>query len=365
MNEQELNRYSRHIRLPEVGLAGQQRLKKARVLLVGVGGLGCPVAQYLTAAGVGTLGIIDGDVVEESNLQRQILFSPEHIGQNKAEIAAALLSRQNPYIELIAHPTFLDRTNALALLASYDLVVDGSDNFATRYLVNDACVLLGKPLVFGSIYKFDGQVSVFNYGDGPTYRCLYPEPSDLEACSEVGVLGVLPGITGCLMANEAIKCITGIGELLSGTLLVFNALTFSFNTFSFAANPTNKALQTLPETNLSCSPAAEVLELDATDLMDWLTRPDAPLLIDVREPGEYEQDNLGGTLIPLAKLLEAPKQVPADQVVVVHCQSGGRSRKAVEFLHQQGYTQAFNLRGGLNAVRRLGIDGRSDFLKSR
>jgi adenylyltransferase/sulfurtransferase len=354
MTEQELNRYSRHIRLPEVGLAGQQRLKQARVLLVGAGGLGCPVAQYLTAAGVGTLGIIDGDVVEESNLQRQILFSPEHIGQNKAGVAASLLSQQNPHIRVVAYPVFLNQTNALSVLESYDLVVDGSDNFATRYLVNDACVLLGKPLVFGSIYTFDGQVSLFNYGDGPTYSCLYPEPSDLEACGEVGVLGVLPGITGCMMATETIKLITGIGELLSGTLLVFNALTLSFTSFSFTANPANKAIRSLQQTASFCSDLVELPELDATALVDWLTRPDAPLLIDVREPAEYEQDNLGGTLIPLATLLQTPERIPANQPVVVHCQSGVRSRRAVEFLCQQGYTQVMNLQGGLSAVRRSG-----------
>jgi adenylyltransferase/sulfurtransferase len=334
-------------------MAGQQRLKQARVLLIGVGGLGCPVAQYLTAVGVGTLGIVDGDVVEESNLQRQILFSPEHIGQNKAEVAASLLVRQNPHIRVMAHPVFLDRTNALPVLESYDLVVDGSDNFATRYLVNDACVLLGKPLVFGSIYKFDGQISLFNYKDGPTYRCLYPEPSDLEACGEVGVLGVLPGIIGCLMANETIKLITGIGELLSGTLLIFNALTFSFDTFSVSADPVNKAIRSLPETISLCSNLVELPELDATALVDWLTRPDAPLLVDVRDPADYEQDNLGGKLIPLAILLQNPDQIPADRPVVVHCQSGARSRQAVEFLRQHGYTQVINLRDGLNAVRRL------------
>uniref|UniRef100_UPI003B3B00F9 HesA/MoeB/ThiF family protein n=1 Tax=Siphonobacter sp. TaxID=1869184 RepID=UPI003B3B00F9 len=191
MNEDELKRYSRHIRLPEVGLVGQERLKNARVAVVGAGGLGCPILQYLTAAGVGTLGIIDGDTVELSNLQRQILFSTAHIGRNKAAVAAEVLYQQNPHLDYDVHACFLTPENAETILASYDFVVDGSDNFATRYLVNDACVLLDKPLIFGSIYKFEGQVSVFNYQGGPTYRCLYPEPSELEACSIVGVLGVL------------------------------------------------------------------------------------------------------------------------------------------------------------------------------
>lgn len=351
MTEAELNRYDRHIRLPEIGLAGQQRLKQARVAIVGAGGLGCPVGQYLVAAGVGTLGIIDGDVIEESNLQRQILFSPEHIGQRKAAVAARILARQNPYSQVVSHPVFLDTTNALSILEGYDIIVDGSDNFATRYLVNDACVLLKKPLVFGSIYKFDGQVSVFNYEDGPTYRCLYPEPSDLEACSEVGVLGVLPGLTGCLMANEVIKLITGIGDLLSGTLLVFNALTLSFNTFSFAANPANKVITELPAATVAC--AVSIPEITADALRAWMTQADAPLLIDVREPDEYAQNNLGGLLIPLAELVRQPQLIPTDQPVVVHCQSGGRSRQAVEWLMAQGYQNAVNLRGGLNAFKAL------------
>ncbi|GAB3805320.1 molybdopterin-synthase adenylyltransferase MoeB [Spirosoma humi] len=351
MTDGERNRYDRHIRLPEIGLAGQQRLKQARIAIVGAGGLGCPVGQYLTAAGVGTLGFIDGDVVEESNLQRQILFSPAHIGQRKADVAARLLARQNPYSQVVSHPIFLDGTNALSVLNAYDIIVDGSDNFATRYLVNDACVLLKKPLVFGSIYKFDGQVSVFNHEDGPTYRCLYPEPSELEACGEVGVLGVLPGLTGCLMANEVIKLITGIGDLLSGKLLVFNALTLSFNTFSFAANPANKVLTELPASAVVC--AATIPEITADELRAWMAQADAPLLIDVRQPEEYAKANLGGLLIPLAELKTKPQLVPTDRPVVVHCQSGGRSRQAVEWLIAHGYQHVVNLRGGLNAVRGL------------
>ncbi|UHG94206.1 HesA/MoeB/ThiF family protein [Spirosoma oryzicola] len=359
MTEAELNRYDRHIRLPQVGLTGQQQLKRSRVALVGAGGLGCPVAQYLTAVGVGTLGVIDGDSVAESNLQRQILFSPEHVGQNKAEVAALLLNRQNPHVQVVAYPFFLDKTNILKTLGAYDLVIDGSDNFATRYLVNDACVLLNKPLVFGSIYQFEGQVSVFNYGDGPTYRCLYPDPSELEACGEVGVLGVLPGITGCLMAAEAIKLITSIGDVLSGTLLTFNALTCSFNTFSLTADPNNKIIQSLPDQQPVCSPVEvvdSVPELDAATLLDWMARPDAPLLIDVREADEYRRDNLGGTLIPLVTLHQHPERVPADRPVVIHCQLGGRSRQAVQFLRKHGYANVLNLAGGLNAVRRLGVD---------
>lgn len=359
MTDVELNRYNRHIRLPQIGLAGQQRLNRSRVALVGAGGLGCPVAQYLTAAGVGTLGIIDGDNVAESNLQRQILFSPEHVGQNKAAVAARLLTRQNPHIQVVAHPFFLDAGNILSTLSQYDLVIDGSDNFATRYLVNDVCVLLNKPLVFGSIYQFEGQVSVFNYQDGPTYRCLYPEPSDLEACGEVGVLGVLPGITGCLMANEAIKLITGVGDVLSGTLLIFSALSCSFQRFSLTADPANKIIQSLPEQlpdGCQTVPVVSIPELDATTLLDWLAHPDPPLVIDVRRADEHARDNLGGELIPLNLLQQNPDRVPANQPVVVYCQSGGRSRQAVQFLCQRGYMNVTNLIGGLNAVRQLQLE---------
>ncbi len=345
MNEDELKRYSRHIRLPEVGLAGQERLKNARVAIVGAGGLGCPVLQYLTAAGVGTLGIIDGDTVELSNLQRQILFSTAHIGRNKAEVAAEVLYQQNPHLDYAVHACFLTPENAETILASYDFVVDGSDNFTTRYLVNDACVLLDKPLIFGSIYKFEGQVSVFNYRGGPTYRCLYPEPGELEACSIVGVLGVLPGLTGCLMATEVIKLITQIGEPLRGTLLTFNVLNFSFSSFSFALNPENRRITAL---------SAPVEIIPELSVEEWLARMNAEeslLLLDVREPQEYELDHLGGHLLPLSELSDCYESLPRDRTIVVHCQSGVRSRKAVQLLQDKGFTRVYSLRGGIQAVR--------------
>lgn len=349
MNQEELERYSRHIRLPELGLQGQELLKRARVAVVGAGGLGCPALQYLAAAGVGTIGIIDGDTVSLSNLQRQILFSPLHVGQSKAGTAASVLSQQNPHIQMIPHLVFLNPENALTILGNYDIVVDGSDNFATRYLVNDACVLLGLPLVFGSIFKFEGQVSVFNYQGGPTYRCLYPEPSDLEACSMVGVLGVLPGIAGCLMANEVIKLITQIGNPLSGTLLQFDTLHFHFSTFSFSLNPENlriNSLQPLPE---PCETNPE--DILVSDFPSWMSRSEKPFLLDVREEEEYERDHLGGTLIPLAELPDRYPEIPTHLPVIVHCQSGLRSRKAVAFLREKGFTQVYNLAGGLAAVR--------------
>lgn len=352
LTETEQNRYSRHLLLPEIGAAGQEKLRDARVLVIGAGGLGCPVLQYLTAAGIGTLGVVDGDTVAESNLHRQILFTPADVGQPKATVAVARLRAQNPLIDLRAHPTFLTRDNALALLTDYDLVVDGSDNFATRYLVNDTCVILGKPLVFGSIYRFEGQVSVFNVGDGPTYRCLYPDPSDLPACAEAGVLGVLPGIVGCLMANEVIKLLTGAGEPLIGRLLLLDALTMQFQTVRFATNPANKQITNLPAGLAVCDPVPTIAY---ADYLAWKAQDDGVLLIDVRQPDEAARQSLGGQLIPLADLLAHPEQIPTDRPVVIHCQSGGRSQRAVTFLREQGYIQVWNLTGGIDSVDYSGV----------
>jgi adenylyltransferase/sulfurtransferase len=341
----EQSRYSRHLLLPEIGVAGQEKLRDARVLVVGAGGLGCPVLQYLAAAGIGTLGVIDGDTVAVSNLHRQILFTPADVGQPKATVAVARLLAQNPLINGQAHPVFLTRDNVLDRLAGYDLIVDGSDNFATRYLVNDACVLLGKPLVFGSIYRFEGQVSVFNVGDGPTYRCLYPDPSDLPACAEAGVLGVLSGIVGCLMANEVIKLLTGAGELLTGRLLLFDALTMQFQTIGFATDPANKQITDLPAGLPVCDP---VPAISYPDYLAWTARDETVLLIDVRQPDEADRRSLGGQLIPLTELLTHPEQVPTDRPIVVHCQSGRRSSQVVAFLRKRGYTQVWDLTGGIN-----------------
>ncbi|WP_288424462.1 molybdopterin-synthase adenylyltransferase MoeB [uncultured Spirosoma sp.] len=343
----EQSRYSRHLLLPEIGTAGQERLRNARVLVVGAGGLGCPVLQYLVAAGIGTVGIVDGDTVADSNLHRQILFGPADLGQSKASVAATRLQAQNPLIQVQSHPTFLTRDNALDLLRQYDLIVDGSDNFATRYLVNDACVQLEKPLVFGSIYRFEGQVSVFNVGDGPTYRCLYPDPSDLPACAESGVLGVLPGIVGCLMANEVIKLVTGVGEPLIGRLLLLDALTLQFQTVRFATDPANKHITELPAGLPVCPP---VPSLSYADYLTWKARDETVQLVDVRQPDEAARRSLGGQLIPLPELLAHPEQIPANGPVVIHCQSGGRSQRAVSFLRERGHTQVWNLTGGIDGV---------------
>ncbi|MEO8759792.1 MAG: molybdopterin-synthase adenylyltransferase MoeB [Bacteroidia bacterium] len=347
MSEQELKRYARHIILPEIGLVGQQKLKQAKVLVIGAGGLGCPVLQYLTAAGVGTIGIIDFDKVDESNLQRQILYNLEDVGKYKAEVAKEKLSRQNPYIQLTAINDQLSSKNALDIISQYDIVVDGSDNFATRYLVNDACVILNKILVFGSIYKFDGQVSIFNFQNGPTYRCLYPEPpvdGDMANCAEVGVIGVLPGIVGTLQANEVIKIITGIGEALSGKLITFDALTMQFNTFDIIANPKNKKINKLINYDTFCG---TIKEISAEELKEKIKHKEDFQLIDVREENEYQAKNIGGVLIPLNTLVNNLYKINKEKEVIVHCASGVRSKKAISILKENGFTKISNLKNGL------------------
>ena len=353
----ETNRYSRHLLLPEIGLAGQQRLKAARVLVVGCGGLGCPVLQYLAAAGVGTLGLLDFDTVDDSNLQRQVLYATADVGRPKAVVAAEKLAAQNPFITLRTHQVLLSRENALALFADYDVVVDCSDNFATRYLVNDACVVLGRPLVFGAIFKFEGQVSVFNHQNGPTYRCLYPEPpapGDAPSCAEIGVLGVLPGLLGTMQAAEALKIILELGEVLSGRLLLVDALSMRFQTIAFRAVGANQQLTALaPDYAAFCGEAplaaapARAPELSADELKAW-RRSGRPLqLLDVREPHEAARRSIGGQLLPLGQLGERVAELAPDVPVVVHCASGVRSQKAALLLLAQGFGDVYSLRDGL------------------
>ena len=347
MTTEEKRRYARHIILPEIGLEGQQKLKQAKVLVVGAGGLGCPVLQYLTAAGVGTLGIIDFDTVDESNLQRQVLYSTEDIGKHKAAIAKEKLEKQNPYINLVSHVAHLTSANALEIISQYDIVVDGSDNFATRYLVNDACVILNKVLVFGSIFKFEGQVSVFNYKGGATYRCLYPEPpveGDVPNCAEIGVLGVLPGIVGTLQATEVIKIITGIGEVLSGKLLTLDALTMQFNTFTITVNTKNKKIDKLIDYDSFCG---TVKEISVEELKQKIKSKEDFQLIDVREPKEYQLKNIGGILIPLNELEKNLDKISREKEIVVYCASGVRSKKAMTILNKNDFNNVFNLKNGL------------------
>ncbi|MHB8261917.1 MAG: molybdopterin-synthase adenylyltransferase MoeB [Bacteroidia bacterium] len=347
MTAEEKRRYARHIILPEIGLGGQLKLKRTKVLVVGAGGLGCPVLQYLTAAGVGTIGIIDFDIVDESNLQRQVLYATQDVGKHKAKVAKEKLKEQNPYINLIAHVAYLTSQNALELISQYDIVVDGSDNFVTRYLVNDACVILNKVLVFGSIFKFEGQVSVFNYKDGPTYRCLYPEPpaeGDVPNCAEIGVLGVLPGMVGTLQANEVIKIITNNGEVLSGKLLTLDALTMQFNTFAITVNAKNKKIEKLTDYDFFCG---TIKEISAEELKQKIKSKKDFQLIDVREPNEYRQKNIGGILIPLNELEKNLDKISKAKEIVVFCASGARSKKATTILNKNGFNNVFNLKNGL------------------
>jgi adenylyltransferase/sulfurtransferase len=349
ITNQELSRYHRHILLPEIGIKGQKKLKNAKVLVIGCGGLGCPVLQYLSAAGIGNLDIVDFDVVEESNLQRQVLFSTEDIGKPKAISAQAKLSKYNPLISINVFMQRLDVSNALELIKHYQLIVDCSDNFKTRYLINDACVILGKPLVSGSIYKFEGQVTVFNYKNGPTYRCLYPEPPEekfVSNCAETGVIGTLTGLTGTLMANEVIKIITGIGSVLSGKLLTFDILTTRFQTFSYNLNPKNKEIRVLAsDYNDSCSDI--VRDITAKELRQKLSKNEPLQIIDVREPVEFQERNIGGILIPLRTLEKNLDKIPKDIPSVVVCRSGVRSLLAAQILIKNKFNNVYNLKGGL------------------
>ncbi|MDR6781782.1 molybdopterin/thiamine biosynthesis adenylyltransferase/rhodanese-related sulfurtransferase [Pedobacter africanus] len=329
-----MKRYDRQIMLPEMGLAGQQKLLKASVLVVGAGGLGCPVLLYLAAAGVGRIGITDGDVVEESNLQRQVIYQMRDIGLPKAEVTASRLRMLNPELEIVSYPFRLTAENAAELIGRYDLVIDGSDNFPTRYLVNDTCVLLNKTLVFGSVFQFEGQVTVFNYQGSADYRSLYPEPplaDEVPNCGESGVIGTLPGIIGSMMANEAIKVICGFGEVLAGKLLTYNALNNESLLFSFSKStkkPAEEPAGTQPQKNKP-TPSSS-LSLDELQQMD--ERDISYLLIDVREVYEYEEHNIGGMNIPLYDLSQHIPELLPYHTLVFCCSAGTRSRIALNLL---------------------------------
>ena len=364
-SKEELSRYNRHIIIPEFGLDAQKKLKAAKVLVIGSGGLGSPALLYLAAAGVGTIGIVDYDVVEDSNLHLQVLFGVDEVGLPKVEAAKQRLQSLNPYISIQVYNTQLTSKNALALLKDYDVVADGTDNFPTRYLVNDACVLLGKPNVYASIFQFEGQVTVFNYrnGDGewgPNYRDLFatpPPPGLVPSCAEGGVLGVLPGIIGSLQALEVIKVITGVGEILDGRLFTFDALNFESRTFTFKrnqANPLNGTHPTITELidyEQFCGVKAverHVKEITASELYDLQVRGEDFQLIDVREPHEYEIVNIGAELIPLATVLSHADTISRDKKVVVHCKMGGRSATAIRELEDKfGFQNLYNLKGGI------------------
>lgn len=356
---EELNRYSRHILLPEIGRKGQEKLKAAKILVIGAGGLGCPALLYLTAAGVGTIGIIDPDVVGNSNLQRQVLYRKEDIGKFKVICAKQHLLALNPHINIEVFEERLMATNALAIIKGFDIVVDGSDNFATRYLVNDACILLKKPFVYGAIHHFSGQISVFNYKNGPTYRCLFPEPpppDEVPSCSEAGVLGVLPGIIGSFQASEAIKIICEIGEVSSGKLLLMDALTLTFDKISIKKDDSSTPIKELIDYEEFCKGSKNqvaIKELSIEAFQEMPKSNDDFQLIDVRNPSEYELENINGFLLPLNQIKSRANEIDKKKIVVVHCQSGGRSKKAVEILTKDyGFNNVYNLTGGLNALKK-------------
>jgi sulfur-carrier protein adenylyltransferase/sulfurtransferase len=358
----ELRRYGRHVVIPEIGLAGQERLKRARVLLVGAGGLGSPAALYLAAAGVGTLGLVEFDSVDVTNLQRQILFGESDIGRPKLEAAMERLAEINPHVAVEPHAGRFDLDNALALVGAYDLVVDGSDNFPTRYLVNDACVLAGKPDVWGAVFRFEGQASIFAAPGGPCYRCLFPEPpppGTVPSCAEAGVFGVLPGIIGSIQAAQAIGWVLGVGEPLVGRLLLFDALAMSFREVRLgkspdcpicSAHPTQRGLVRYDET---CEMPDDAFELAVTDVAHRLAAGEALELLDVRTAREREVAVLPGRhWIPMAELAQRWNELPTDRPLVVYCHSGARSARATEMLRRAGLARVYNLAGGIDAWSR-------------
>ena len=365
LTNDEILRYSRHLIMPEVGMVGQQKLKAAKVLCIGAGGLGSPLALYLAAAGVGTLGIVDFDVVDFTNLQRQIIHSTADVGRKKLESAAEKLKAINPYINLKTFETRLSSANALELFREFDIVADGTDNFPTRYLVNDACVLTGKPNVYGSIFRFEGQASVFASEEGPCYRCLYPEPPPpglVPSCAEGGVLGILPGLVGVMQATEVIKLILGVGEPLIGRLLLIDALGMKFRELKLRKNPECPAcgqhptIKELIDYNEFCGIRGEekpvetgIPEMQVEELKRRLDKGDDLYVLDVREPHEYQICNIGGHLIPLGDLPKRVNELDSSREIVAHCRSGVRSGKAVAFLQQAGFKKVHNLAGGILA----------------
>ncbi|TWU25397.1 putative adenylyltransferase/sulfurtransferase MoeZ [Novipirellula galeiformis] len=366
LSPEELQRYARHLSLPELGLAGQAKLRAASVLIVGTGGLGSPVAMYLAAAGVGRLGMIDFDRVEYSNLQRQIIHTTDSVGRSKVASAAEAVARINPLITVDAIDAALTSENAMSIAGDYDIIIDGTDNFATRYLVNDVCVLLKKPNCYGSIFRFEGQASVFGHAGGPCYRCLYPQPpapGTVPNCAEGGVLGILPGIVGTIQATEAIKLILGIGNSLSGRLLLIDAAEMRFRELKVRRSADCPVCGDAPTITApidydqfcGSSPASEETDvqsrwdIEASELKQMLDDGTEFVLVDVREPHEHEICSLGGTLIPLAELTDRQHELPTDKTIVVHCKLGGRSAQAAHQLRELGFKDVRNLRGGIDA----------------
>jgi molybdopterin/thiamine biosynthesis adenylyltransferase/rhodanese-related sulfurtransferase len=369
LTPEELRRYARHLSIPEFGMEGQRKLKAGRVLCIGAGGLGSPIAMYLAAAGVGTIGIVDADVVDESNLQRQILHSTADVGRSKLDSARDRLSGINPHVHIETHAVRLTAANAMDIVRNYDVVIDGTDNFPTRYLSNDVCVFLKKPNIYGSILRFEGQCSVFApHLGGPCYRCMAPQPPApglVPSCAEGGVLGVLPGLIGTIQATEAVKIMAGIGEPLIGRLLHVDTLSMKFRTFNLRRDPECPVCGDHPSITAPIDyegfcglPKAgeesnSLPEVTVRELKEMMERRENFFLLDVREPFEWDIANLrGATLIPLGELPDRLGEVPRDKKIVVHCKSGGRSAKAVGVLREAGFTDAWNVAGGINAWAR-------------
>jgi len=365
LSNDEILRYSRHLILPEVGMEGQLKLKSAKVLLVGAGGLGAPLGLYLAAAGIGRIGIVDFDVVDLTNLQRQVIHSTKDVGRKKLDSAAERMQAINPHVEMVKHETALSSENALDILKDYDIVVDGTDNFPTRYLVNDACVLLAKPNVYGSIFRFEGQATVFAYQGGPCYRCLYPEPPPpglVPSCAEGGVLGILPGTIGLIQATETVKLILGIGELLVGRLLLYDALGMRFRELKLRQNPEcpvcgeHPTITRLIDYHQFCGvPRTQETklmegEIDVREVKAKLDRGDQFVLIDVREPHEYKICHIpAARLIPLGEVAKRLNELDREADIVIHCKSGMRSAKACGILRQAGFQHVRNMKGGILA----------------
>ncbi|MEW5914847.1 MAG: molybdopterin-synthase adenylyltransferase MoeB [Gemmatimonadota bacterium] len=364
LNPAEIARYARQVVLPEVGVDGQERLKRAKVIVVGAGGLGSPACSYLAAAGVGTLGIVDGDAVDLSNLQRQLLYGTDDIGRRKAAAAAQRVRAINPHVRVVPFDSELARDNALEILRNFDLVVDGTDNFRTRYLVNDACVLLGIPNVYASVLRFDGQISVLAAPNGPCYRCLYPTappPGSVPSCAEAGVLGVLPGLLGMLQATEAIKLILGRGEPLVGRLLLIDALGSEFTRIAVPKDPTcvacgTRELRELADYEAFCAgpaaaePSPMVQRVTAQELESWRATGRALALLDVRERWEWDVGHIAGaTLVPMSQLERAALSLDPGAETVVYCHHGVRSRAAAQWLHSLGFRRIYDLEGGIDA----------------
>jgi len=369
LSSEEIKRYSRHLIMPEVGIDGQRKLKESSVLCIGAGGLGSPAAMYLAAAGVGRIGIVDFDVVDFSNLQRQLLHGTSDVGRSKLESARSRINDINPYVQVDGYETALSSENALDLFAPYDVILDGTDNFPTRYLVNDACVLSGKPNAYGSIFRFEGQASVFATEGGPCYRCLYPEPPPpglVPSCAEGGVLGVLPGIIGVIQATETIKLMLGIGEPLIGRFLIYDALKMRFRELKLRKDPDCPVCGThptvtelidyeqfcgiVPEPQATAAPVTGETEweITAVRLRQRLDAGESLVILDVREPNEYQINRIqGSTLIPLGELPRRYQELPRDRELIMQCKSGARSQRALEFLRTVGFTRMKNLKGGI------------------